>query len=125
MSRIKKTFKNARIGVFFFSITLFIHFFSRKIFLDSLGDEFIGLTNTLQSILGFLNLAELGVGTAIGVTLYKPLFKNDQEEINKIISLIGYLYKKIGFAILILGLLVFIFLPFIFETTTIKLSIVY
>ena len=96
MSRIKKTIKNPRVGVFFYSITLFIHFFSRKIFLDGLGDEFIGLTSTLQSILGFLNLAELGIGTVIGVTLYGPLHKNDNKEINKIIALIGYLYRKIG-----------------------------
>lgn len=125
MSRIKKTIKNARVGVFFFSITLFIHFFSRKIFLDGLGDEFIGLTSTLQSILGFLNLAELGIGTAIGVTLYKPLFKNDENEINKIVALIGYLYKKIGLIILGLGLIVGLFIPLIFSDTTIDLTIVF
>lgn len=125
MSRIKKTFKNAKIGVLFFSITLFVHFFSRKIFLDTLGDEFIGLTSTLQSILGFLNLAELGIGTAIGVTLYKPLFKNDHNEINKIISLVSYLYKKIGLGILLLGLVVSAFLPLIFSETTIQLTIVF
>jgi O-antigen/teichoic acid export membrane protein len=125
MSRIKKTIKNAKVGVFFYSITLFVHFFSRKIFLDGLGDEFIGLTSTLQSILGFLNLAELGVGTAIGVTLYGPLFKNDKKEINKIIALIGYLYKKIGIGVFTLALIVSVFIPFIFSETTINLTIVY
>ncbi|MEH6538379.1 MAG: hypothetical protein V7719_18425 [Psychroserpens sp.] len=125
MSRIKKTIKNARVGVFFYSITLFIHFFSRKIFLEGLGDEFIGLTSTLQSILGFLNLAELGIGTAIGVTLYGPLFQNNKKEINNIIALIGYLYKKIGLGIFLLGLVVSVFLPFIFSETTINLTIVY
>ena len=125
MSRIKKTIKNARVGVFFYSITLFIHFFSRKIFLDGLGDEFIGLTSTLQSILGFLNLAELGIGTAIGVTLYGPLFQKDKKEINKIIALIGYLYKKIGLGVFILGIIVSVFLPFIFSETTINLTIVF
>ena len=125
MSRITKSIKNARVGVFFYSITLFIHFFSRKIFLDGLGDEFIGLTSTLQSILGFLNLAEFGVGTAIGVTLYGPLFKKDNEEINKIIALIGYLYKKIGIGIFILSIMMSFFIPLIFSGTTINLGIVY
>jgi len=47
MSRVKKTIKNAKVGVFFYTIILFVHFFSRKIFLEGLGDEFIGLTSTL------------------------------------------------------------------------------
>ncbi len=125
MSRVKKTIKNARIGVLFYSITLFIHFFSRKIFLDGLGDDFIGLTSTLQSILGFLNIAELGIGTAIGVTLYRPLFKNNSDEINKIIALIGYLYKKIGLIILILGIIISAFIPLMFSETSIAITIVF
>ena len=125
MSRVKKTIKNAKVGVLFFSLTLFAQFFSRKIFLESLGDEFIGLTSTLQSILGFLNLAELGIGTAIGVTLYKPLFKNDYVEINNIMALVSVLYKKIGVTVIILGIIVSAFFPFIFSETEIQLPIIY
>ncbi|WP_053992544.1 lipopolysaccharide biosynthesis protein [Mangrovimonas sp. TPBH4] len=125
MSRLKKTIKNAKVGVFFYLLTLFVHFFSRKIFLEGLGDEFIGLTSTLQSILGFLNLAELGIGTVIGVTLYGPLFQNDKNEINKITALIGYLYRKIGLWIFLSGLIISIFLPIIFSETTINLPIVF
>lgn len=54
-------------------LAIFIAFFSRKIFLDKLGAEFIGLTTTANSLLGFLNLAELGVGTSIAyfcISLY-------------------------------------------------------
>lgn len=125
MSRVNKTIKNARIGVLFYVVVLFVHFFSRKIFLEGLGDEFIGLTTTLQSILGFLNLAELGIGTAIGVTLYQPLFDQNKKEINKIIALIGHLYKKIGLGIFLLSLIVSICLPLIFSDTTIDLTIVF
>src|SRR5690606_22111370 len=96
MSRVSKSLKNAKIGAFFFLISIFAQFISRKIFLDFLGDEFIGLTSTLRSVLGFLNLAELGIGTAIGYALYKPLFSKDHNEINKIIALLGILYKRIG-----------------------------
>ena len=34
--------------------------YPRKIFLENLSDDFVGLTSTLQNLLGFLNLAELG-----------------------------------------------------------------
>ena len=53
-SRLKKSYLNARVNVLFYFITLFISFFSRKIFLDMLGADFVGLMGTLQNLLGFL-----------------------------------------------------------------------
>lgn len=125
MSRISKTIKNAKVGLFFHSIIIVIYFFSRKYFLQYLGDEFIGITSTLKNIIGFLNLAELGIGTAVGFALYKPLFKEQTKEINKIVSLVGFLYKKIGIIILIIGIIVSFFFPFIFSKTEIPLTIIY
>ena len=71
-SRVRKSYLNARVNIFFYLVTLFIAFFSRKIFLEKLGDDFVGLTGTLQNLLNFLNLAELGIGASIGFVLYKP-----------------------------------------------------
>ncbi|GAL67064.1 hypothetical protein [Jejuia pallidilutea] len=79
MSRIQKTLLNAKVNVLFYVLSVFVVFFTRKIFLDKLGVEFMGLTGTVGSILNFLNLAELGVSTAIGFALYKPLFDNDKK----------------------------------------------
>ena len=62
-SRLHKSYLNARVNVFFYLVTLFISFFSRKIFLEKLGADFVGLTSTMQNLLGFLNLAELGSTT--------------------------------------------------------------
>ena len=73
-SRLHKSFLNAKVNVLFYVITLFISFFSRKIFLEQLGADFIGLTGTLQNLLGFLNLANLGIGASMGYILYKPLY---------------------------------------------------
>lgn len=77
--------------------SLLVAFFTRKIFLDQLGTEFIGLTGTLQSLLGFLNLAELGVGTAIGYVLYKPIFDDNKEK-----SMKSFQYSVIFIAVLVL-----------------------
>lgn len=124
-SRVKKTLLNARVNLIFYFLTLALSFFSRKIFLDCLGADFIGLTGTLQNLLGFLNLAELGIGSAIGYVLYKPLFDHDQEKINEIISVMGYLYRWIGFIILGGGCLLACFIPLIFPNTKFDLSIIY
>ena len=103
-SRVKKSLLNARVNLIFYFLTLILSFFSRKIFLDTLGADFVGLTGTLQNLLGFLNLAELGIGSAIGYVLYKPLFEHDEGKINEIISVFGYLYRWIGFIILGAGI---------------------
>lgn len=123
--RVHKSILNAEVNLIFFFLTLLLAFFSRKIFLDCLGAEFIGLTGTLGNILGYLNLAELGIGSCISIFLFKPLQSNDREEINDIISIIGYLYKCIGLLILCAGIAISIFFPIIFTHEKISLGIIY
>lgn len=124
-SRVKKSFLNARMNLICYMASLLVAFFTRKVFLDQLGTEFIGLTGTLQSLLGFLNLAELGVGTAIGYVLYKPIFDDNKEKINEIISVFGYLYRCIGLTILGAGIILSLFLPLIFPNTTFSWEVIY
>ena len=124
-SRVKKSLLNARVNLIFYFLTLALSFFSRKIFLDGLGADFIGLTGTLQNLLGFLNLAELGVGSAIAVVLYKPLYEGDRGQINEIISVLGYLYHIIGKIILIGGVVLSCFLLVIFPSTKFNPLIIY
>lgn len=124
-SRIKKSLLNAKINLIFYFLTLTLSFFSRKIFLDYLGAEFIGLTGTLQNLLGFLNLADLGIGASIGYVLYKPIYDKDEKKINEIISVLGFLYQRIGLIIAVAGIVLSLFLPYIFSDTTIGLGILY
>lgn len=124
-SRTQKTFLNARVNFIFYFLTLIIAFVSRKIFLSNLGDDFIGLTGTLYNILGFLNLAELGISTSIAFLLYKPIFNKDRQQINEIISVFGFIYSVIGKIILAVGVIISCFLPLIFEKTTMPLGIIY
>ena len=124
-SRTQKTFLNARVNFIFYFLTLIISFVSRKIFLSNLGDDFIGLTGTLYNILGFLNLAELGISTSIAFLLYKPIFAKDQQQINEIISVFGFIYSVIGKVILSIGIIISCFIPLIFGKTTLPLGIIY
>ena len=116
-SRVKKTLLNAKVNLVFYFLTLVLSFFSRKIFLDCLGAEFIGFTGTLQNLLGFLNLAELGIGASIGYLLYKPIYDKDHTKINEIISVMGYLYRWIGIIILVAGCVLACFIPFIYPSS--------
>ena len=123
--RVHKSILNAEVNLIFYFLTLFLAFFSRKIFLDCLGADFIGLTGTLNNILGYLNLAELGISGSVGYLLYKPLQQKNAKEITEILSVFGYLYNWIGFVILVAGLLISAFFPWIFNNSSLGLGIVY
>lgn len=124
-SRVKKSLLNARVNLIFYFIILVLSFFSRKIFLNTLGADFVGFTGALQNLLGFLNLAELGIATAIGYVLYKPLFDHDRQKINEVVSVLGYLYRWIGVIIFVVGLILSAFLPLIFPHTNFDFALIY
>lgn len=124
-TRTKNSIRNSVVAVLFQVIALLIGFFSRKIFIDYLGTEVLGLSSTASSLLGFLNLAELGIGAAISVTLYKPLFEKDRETIKEIIAMQGWLYKRIALFIIGGSAILMCFFPLIFAKMELPLWYAY
>lgn len=124
-SRTSKTLQNARVGALCYLLSLFVSFFSRRIFLDQLGAEFLGYTSSVGSFLNFLNIAELGISGAVTIAFYKPLFDDNREQINELVSILGYLYRWVGFFIGVCGIILSFFLPLLFPSVSFPLSIVY
>ncbi len=116
---------NANINIIFYFLSALMAFYSRKIFLDKLGNDFIGLFGTLGNMLGLLNLAELGIGTAVGVHLYKPIFNEDKKNINEIISVFGFLWRRVGLVILSIGIMLSLFLTIFFAHAGISFRVIY
>lgn len=123
--RVHRSMMNIKVGMLFYTLSLFLAFFSRKVFLDCLGAEFIGLTGMLRNILGYLNVAELGIGTSIVYFLYKPLQEDNHEKINDVMSMLAYLYRCIGGIILAGGILISIFFPWWFGNLETGLPLTY
>ena len=123
--RVHKSVLNAEVNLLFYFLSLFLTFFSRKIFLDNLGAEFMGLTGTLNNILGYLNLSELGISACIGYFLFKPIQSGNRREIQDILSLLGYLYRWIGGIILGGAFIISLFFPLIFSGANLSLPIIY
>lgn len=116
-----KSAKNSIVALLFYAVNLILQFISRKIFIEYLGEDILGLNTTISSILQFLNIAELGIGSAVGYTLYKPLYENDRKTINEIVSLQGWLYRKIAYIIIAASAVLFLFFPLIFDKTALPL----
>ena len=123
--RVHRSVMNIKVGMLFYVLSLFLAFFSRRIFLDCLGAEFIGLTGMLMNIMSFLSVAELGIGTSIVIFLYKPLQENNHVKINEVMSMLAYLYRCIGAIIGSLGLILSMFFPWWFNNLTTGLPLVY
>ena len=124
-SRTAKSLKNTAVALGFYFVNLVLQFFSRKIFLDHLGAEVLGLNTTATNLLQFLNLAELGIGTAIACTLYKPLFDRDTAAINEIVSLQGWMYRRIAWVVIAGAVVLMCFFPWIFRKMPLPLWYAY
>lgn len=116
---------NAKVNVIFYILTTILAFFSRKYFLQNLGTEFVGLSGTLGDVLNLMNITELGIGTAVSVTLYKPLFNKDHDTINDIVSVYGFLYSRVGLFIGAVGLIISAFFPLFFKDADVPLYLVF
>lgn len=124
-SRTAKSIQNVKVALLFYILNLLLQFFSRKIFLDYLGSEVLGLNTTAQNLLGFLNLAELGIGSAVAYNLYKPLYENDQKAINEIVSVQGWLYRRIACVVIVGASIIMLFFPLIFAKAQVPLWYAY
>lgn len=120
-----RSVKNSVVALVFYLMNLVLQFVSRKIFIDYLGEELLGLNTTITSLLQFLNIAELGIGSAIGYTLYKPIYEKDSTTINDIVTLQGWLYRRIAGVIIVASAILLLFFPLIFEKMTLPLWYAY
>jgi len=114
-SRTAKSLKNAQVSFFYYVVFMILGFWSRKVFFDYLGSEVVGLETTAGNLLGFLNLAELGIGMAVTYFLYKPLLSGDHEEINRIVALQGWIYRRVAYFVIAGAAVLVCFFPQIFR----------
>lgn len=124
-SRVHKSLLNARVGISYYIAFLILSFFSRKTFLDCLGPDFLGLSGTLVNILGMLSLAEMGVSASVAYYLYKPLEQGDKDRIEELVSVFGFLYRRIGLVILGMAIIIACFIPLIFKNTIFSFGLIY
>lgn len=93
-------------------LNILITFIARTFFIRLLGSEYLGINGLFSNILTILSLAELGVGTAIMYSLYKPLADNDINKTLAIMDLYKNVYRIIGITIISLGLILTPFIEF-------------
>ena len=111
--RTEKSIKNLKYSFLGQIFAIFISLITRKIFIDSLNSEYLGINGLFTNILTILSLVELGIGPAITFSLYKPLKENSVDKIKALMSFFKKCYIIIGVTILILGMSITPFLSYL------------
>lgn len=129
--RIERT-KNATRNIMFNGMAqmmnMLVPFIMRSVILNFLGVEYLGLSGLFRSIFSILNLAELGVGSAMVFSMYKPIAEDDSETICALMKMYRLFYRIIGLVILTIGLLLTPFLPNLIDgeiTADVNLYVLY
>ena len=74
---------------------ILLPFLFRTVIVYTLGVNYLGLNSLFTSILQVLNLAELGVGSAMIFSMYKPIAEDDEKKICALMNLYRKYYNII------------------------------
>ena len=83
------------------AVTLICGFIVPKLIITNYGSNVNGLISSIGKFLAYVSLMEVGFGNVVKAILYKPLGKNDNKTIAKILKAADKFYKKIAIVFLI------------------------
>ncbi len=112
LDRSKNTARNMAFGVVAKIYNLLLPFVMRTLLIYTLGIAYTGLNSLFTSILSVLSLAELGVGSAMTFSMYKPIAEDDTATICALMQLYKIYYRVIGLVILVVGAAITPAMPF-------------
>lgn len=111
IERTKNASRNILYGLILKLIQVFLPFLMRSVMTYFMGIKYLGLNSLFTSVLQVLNLAELGVGSAMVYSMYKPISEDDHVTICALMRLYRLYYRFIGLVVLIGGLVIIPVLP--------------
>ncbi len=112
-TRTQNSFRNVAFSLGSQGIELILKFVGRSIFIKYLAVEYLGVNGLFGEILTMLSLAELGIGSAIGFELYKPLREGNKKRIAALMQIYQKAYTVIGVFVAVVGLVLVPFLKYI------------
>lgn len=110
MSRTDNVKNNLVFNMIKYVTQLVLQFVLRTVLIYYMGAEYLGLNGLFTNIFNFLNLAELGIGSAIVFSMYKPIAEGDTEKVKALQALYKKYYSIIAIIVFALGIII---MPFI------------
>ena len=94
-------------------LSIMLGFISRSIFLYCLSVDYLGIQGLFGDILNMLSLADLGFGTAMTFSMYKPLAEKDFDKLAGLTNFYKKIYRIIAISITCIGISVIPFLKYL------------
>lgn len=85
----------------------------RVVFVYKLGMEYLGVSGLFSNVLGVLSFTELGIGSAIIFSLYKPIAEDDREKVKSLLGLYKKAYRMIAIIVATIGICIIPFLHYL------------
>jgi len=104
--------KNMASSLFLTLSMILLGFFTRKVFVDNIGVQYLGLNGLLSNILGVMSLLEGGFAASVVYNLYKPLAEDDRPKIIALMQLYRRVYRYIALGLAIFALCLYPFLGY-------------
>lgn len=114
-TRTEYSILNIATGIGGYILNTILGFACRIVFVRCLSADYLGVNGLFTNILTMLSLTELGIGSAIGYALYKPLAENDEEKIASLMKFYQRAYHIIGIVVACVGLALIPFLNIIIQ----------
>lgn len=109
----RKSILNVCVSITFKVTTMITSIIVKRMLVSSCGIAVNGLNTLYLSVIGFLAVAELGVGSAITFCMYKPIVEENHEQVAALYRLFVRFYYTIGSVIFLLGLVLLPALPYL------------
>jgi O-antigen/teichoic acid export membrane protein len=113
MSRTFNSTRNVFSALIISMMTIITGLISQRVFIDTLGIEYLGVNGLFTNIVSMLSLAELGLGASVYFHLYKALASKDNERVKSLIAFFKKSYRIIAILVFFLGICVVPFLGLI------------
>ncbi len=113
--RLKYVIKNSMLSIVILVINIFIGLIRRSVMIKSLGSDLVGLSALFGDVIGFLNVADIGISGGIGAVLFKPIHDRNFKLIKGILNYYKKLYVTLGVVFVIIEGLLNIFICFMIK----------
>ena len=111
IARTSNAVRNILYGTIVKIYQLLMPFIMKWLMIRYLSAEYLGLSGLFVSILDVLNLAELGVGTAMVYAMYSPIAENDNHKLSALLKLYQRYYRIIGIIVGCIGIAILPLIP--------------
>lgn len=102
----KSISKEIKLNLYITIITSFLTFVINKYFAEYMGIRDLSMMKLFSQLISYLNLAELGIGTAAMYELYKYIALKDRKAISSVLYTLEVFYKKVSIYIILGGVII-------------------